>query len=189
MFVKSVLNMVSLLVIAGSIGVAFAGSEQKSPYVDVEGYCVVDINLKNQMKFVQQEEISVPDIKGHVVRVFEVQQKISDAKLCNGDSLISRSLYGMTDDIDHDGSLSGYYIYSTAKGDQLFLKVSGNSQKKAGEDLADYQATGRIIGGTGALSGVEGDYQSLAKFNRNKETIKISAHRLRYKSVEKNSEK
>lgn len=55
----------------------------------------------------------------------------------------------MTDDIDHDGSLSGYYIYSTAKGDQLILKVSGNSQKKAGEDLAYHQETGRIISGTG----------------------------------------
>ena len=47
MFVKSVLNMVSLLVIAGSIGVAFAGSYQKSPYVDAEGYCVVDIGSGN----------------------------------------------------------------------------------------------------------------------------------------------
>ena len=47
MFVKSFLNVVSLLVIAGSTGVVFAGSEQKSPYVDAEGYCVVDIGSGN----------------------------------------------------------------------------------------------------------------------------------------------
>jgi len=36
-------------------------------------------------------------------------------------------------------------IFSTAKGDQLFLKVTGNSQRKVDEDLADVRGTGRII--------------------------------------------
>ena len=189
MFIKSVLNVVSLLVIAGSTGVAFADSHQKSPYVDAEGYCVVDINLKNQMKYVQQEEISVPDIEGHVVRVIEQEQKIKNTKLCNGDGLVLRRAYAMTDYIDHDGSVFGYLIFSTEKGDQLFLKINSNSQKKAGEDLAHAQATGRIVGGTGALVAVEGDYQYTSKFNRNKGVIQPIMNKLRYKIVAKDAKK
>ena len=55
MFVKSFLNVVSLLAIVSSTGVAFADSHQKSPYVDAEGYCVVDIDPSNQIKYVQQK--------------------------------------------------------------------------------------------------------------------------------------
>ena len=189
MFVKSFLNVVSLLAIAASTGVAFAGSDQKSPYVDDEGYCVVDIDPSNQVKYVQQKVIDVPDIKGHVVRIFEVEQKMKNTKLCNGDGLVLRRQYSMTDYIGHDGSLSGYYVYSTEKGDQLFLKVTANSQKKVGEDLSDYQSTGRIIGGAGALAAVEGDYQALAKFNRDKGIIKPIMEKLRYKIVAKDAKK
>ncbi len=190
MLVKSVLNVVSLLVIAGGARVAFAGSEKKSPYVDAEGYCVVDIDSSNPpQKYVQQMAIDVPDIKGHVVHIFETEQKIKNTKLCNGDSLISRRSYYMADFIDHDGSASGYLIFSTAKGDQLFLKVTGNSQRKVDEDLADGQATGRIIGGTGALVAAEGDYQSITKFNRNKGVIQPIMKKLRYKIVDKDAKK
>ena len=189
MFVKSFLNVVSLLAIAGSTGVAFAGSGQKSPYVDAEGYCVVDLNPSNPEKYVQQKVIDVPDIKGHVVRIFETEQKISDTKLCNGDSLVLRNLYAATDYIDHDGSVSGYIIFNTEKGDQLILKFTGNAQKKVGEDLADYQATGRVIGGVGDLSAVEGDYQYTSKFNRDKEIIKPIMNKLRYKIVGKDAKK
>ena len=189
MFVKSFLNVVSLLAIVSSTGVAFAGSEQKSPYVDDEGYCVVDIAPSNPEKYVQQKVIDVPDIKGHVIRIFETEQKISDTKLCNGDSLILKKAYAMTDYIDHDGSVFGYLIFSTEKGDQLFLKINSNSQKKAGEDLAHAQATGRIVGGTGALVAVEGDYQYTSKFNRDKEIIKPIMNKLRYKIVDKDAKK
>ena len=187
MLEKSFLNMASLLVIAGGTGVA---SDQKSPYVDAEGYCVVDIGSGNpQPKYVQQKVIGVPDIKGHVIRVFEAEQKIKNTQLCNGDSLVSSYWYVMADCIDHDGSASGYHIYSTAKGDQLILKFTGNSQRKVDEDLADGQATGRIIGGTGALIAVEGDYQYVGKFNRDKEIIQPIMNKLRYKIVDKDAKK
>ena len=190
MFVKSFLNVVSLLVIAGSTVVAFAGSEQKSPYVDAEGYCVVDIHPSNpQPKYVQQKVIDVPDIKGHVVRIYEIEQKIKNTKLCNGDSLVLVHWYGMRDHIDHDGSISGYDIYTTEKGDQLFFKITGNSQRKVGEDLADEHVTGRIIGGTGALAAVEGGYQEVGKHNRHKKLIKPIMQRLRYKIVAKDAKK
>ena len=189
MLVKSFLNVVSLLVIAGSTGVAFAGSEQKSPYVDAEGYCVVDIDPSNQVKYVQQKVIDVPDIKGHVVRIYEIEQKMKNTKLCNGDGLILKKEYAMTDFIDHDGSVSGYIIFNTEKGDQLILKFTGNSQKKVGEDLADDQYTGRVIGGVGDLSAVEGDYQYTSKFNRDKEIIKPIMNKLRYKIVDKDAKK
>ena len=190
MFVKNLLNVVSLLVIAGGTGVAFAGSEQKSPYVDAEGYCVVDIGSGNpQPKYVQQKVIDVPDIKGHVIRIVEIEQKMKNTKLCNGDGLVLKKVYAMTDFIDHDGSRSGYLIFSTAKGDQLFLKVTANSQKKVGEDLADGQETGRVIGGTGALVAAEGDYQSITKFNRNKGVIQPIMKKLRYKIVDKGARK
>ncbi len=120
MFVKSFLNVVSLLVIAGSTGVVFAGSEQKSPYVDDEGYCVVDIYPSNPDKYVQQKMIDVPDIKGHVIRIHESEQKMKNTKLCNGDGLVLRKLYAATDYIDHDGSVSGYAIYPRKKGISCF---------------------------------------------------------------------
>ncbi len=189
MFVKSFLNVVSLLVIAGSTGVVFADSHQKSPYVDAEGYCVVDIHPSNQLNYVQQKVIDVPDIKGHVVRIFEAEQKMKNTKLCNGDGLVLKKVYAMTDYIGHDGSVSGYAIYTTEKGDQLFLKVTANSQKKVGEDFADNQLTGRVIGGTGDLAAVEGDYQYIAKFNRDKEIIKPIMEKLRYKIVAKGAKK
>ena len=140
-------------------------------------------------KYVQQKAIDVPDIKGHVVRIHEVEQKIKNIKLCNGDSLISRNFYAMTDYIDHDGSSSGYIIFNTEKGDQLFFKVTANSQKKLGEDLSDDQSTGRIIGGTGALVAAEGDYQSIDKFNRNRGVIQPIMKKLRYKIVAKDAKK
>ena len=189
MFVKSFLNVVSLLAIAASTGVAFAGSDQKSPYVDAEGYCVVDIDPSNQVKYVQQKVIDVPDIKGHVVRIYEIEQKMKNTKLCNGDSFVSRRSYGMADFIDHDGSDSGYIIFNTEKGDQLILKFTGNSQKKVGEDLADDQYTGRVIGGVGDLSAVKGDYQYTSKFNRDKEIIKPIMNKLRYKIIDKDAKK
>ena len=189
MFVKSFLNVVSLLVIAGSTVVAFADSHQKSPYVDAEGYCVVDIDPSNQIKYVQQKVIDVPDIKGHVVRIVEIEQKMKNTKLCNGDSLVLKKVYAMMDFIDHDGSVSGYYVYSTEKGDQLFLKFTGNSQKKVGEDLADGQQTARFIGGTGALAAVEGDSQLVVKFNRDKEIAQLIMNKLRYKIVDKGAKK
>ena len=189
MFVKSFLNVVSLLVIAGSTGVAFAGSEQKSPYVDDDGYCVIDLNPSNLPRYVQQKVIDVPDIKGHVVRIYEIEQKIKNTKLCNGDSLVLVHWYGMRDHIDHGGSISGYDIYTTEKGDQLFFKITGNSQRKVGEDLADEHVTGRIIGGTGALAAVEGGYQEVGKHNRHKKLIKPIMQRLRYKIVAKDAKK
>ena len=190
MFVKSFLNVVSLLAIAGSTGVAFAGSEEKSPYVDAEGYCVVDIDPSNpQPKYVQQMVIDVPDIKGHVIRIHESEQKIKNTQLCNGDSLVLLHWYAMTDYIDHDGSFQGYGVFMTAKGDQLFLKITGNAQKEVDEDSADGQITGRIIGGTGALAAVEGDYQYVGKFNRDKGIIKPTMDKLRYKIVAKDAKK
>ena len=133
--------------------------------------------------------IDVPDIKGHVVRIYEIEQKMKNSKLCNGDSFVSRRLYGMADFIDHDGSDSGYFILRTTKGDQLILKFTGNSQKKVGEGLADDQSTARIIGGTGALVAVEGDYQYVGNFNRDKEIIKPIMNKLRYKIVAKDVKK
>ena len=177
------------MVIAGSTGVAFADSHQKSPYVDAEGYCVVDIHPSNQIKYVQQKVIDVPDIKGHVVRIYEIEQKMKNTKLCNGDGLILKKEYAMTDFIDHDGSVSGYIIFNTEKGDQLILKFTGNSQKKVGEDLADTQQTGRFIGGTGALAAVEGDYQLVGKFNRDKEIVQLIMYKLRYKIVDRDAKK
>ncbi len=91
----------------------------------------------------------------------------------------------MTDYIDQDGGQQGYLIFNTEQGDKLFLKHTGNSQNKVGKDLSDAQITGRIIGGTGSLDSVEGDYQIIAKFNRYKEIIKTSMQRLRYKIMEK----
>ena len=179
----------SLLVLAGSTGVAFADSHQKSRYVDAEGYCVVDIDPSNPEKYVQQKVIDVPDIKGHVVRIYEIEQKMKNTKLCNGDGLILKKEYAMTDFIDHDGSVSGYIIFNTEKGDQLILKFTGNSQKKVGEDLADDQYTGRVIGGVGDLSAVEGDYQYTSKFNRNKGVIQPIMNKLRYKIVDKGARK
>ena len=189
MFVKSFFNVVSLLVIAGSTGVAFADSHQKSPYVDDEGYCVVDIDSSNPYRYVQQRVIDVPDIKGHVIRIYKADQKMKNTKLCNGDSLVLSNWYAMTDYIDHDGSQSAYSIFTTAKGDQLFLKITGNAQKKVNEDSADGQGTGRVIGGTGSLSAVEGDYQYVGKFNRDKEIIKPIMEKLRYKIVAKGAKK
>ena len=213
MFAKGFLNVVSLLTVVSISGIAFAGSQQKSPYVDDEGYCVVDIHSSNQIKYVQQQVINVPDaeghvvrtndqfkyvqqkvinvpdIKGHVVRIYEQEQKLSNTKLCNGDSLVLKKVYAMTDYIDHDGSKQGYVIFITAKGDQLFLKYTGNSQKKAGEDLSDSQDTGRIIGGEGSLAAIEGDYQYVGKFNRHKEIIKPIMNKLRYKNVDKDAKK
>ncbi|MEC8882092.1 MAG: hypothetical protein VX737_02265 [Pseudomonadota bacterium] len=115
---------------------------------------MVDIHPSNPEKYVQQKVIDVPDIKGHVIRILETEQKISDTKLCNGDSLVLKEVYAMADYIDHDGSFLGYLIYNTEKGDRLFLKITANSQKKVGEDLSDIQAVGRILGGYGDLSAV-----------------------------------
>ncbi len=152
-----------------------------SPYVDSEGFCVVEIHPSNPKKYIQQKVIDVPDISGHVVRLFHVEQTIKDTPLCHGDSLISMQMYGMTDYIDHDGSASGYVIYTSQQGHKLSLKFSANSQMKPGSPLADYQLVGRVIGGEGTFSAVKGDLQVITKFNRHDGVIVPVVNRLRYK--------
>lgn len=184
---KNFLNLAPFLTLAALIsGVSFADQHQ-STYVDDEGFCVVNIHPSNPIKYIQQKVIDVPDIKGHVVRLFEAQQKIAETTLCNGDSLLSAHWYAMTDFIDHDGNSSGYIIFDTKKGDQMILKVTGNCQKKSSEDLSEAQVTGRVIGGSGALAAVEGHYQRLDKFNRHKEMIKPISNQLRYKILDKDT--
>lgn len=182
-------NFITFLAIFFISITSCANNKASSSYVDDDGYCVVSINPSNPIKYIQQQAINVPDIQGHALRVNKSEQKITDTLLCNGDSLTSSEAYGMTDNIDHDGFGSGYVIFTTTKGDKIFLNVSGNSQKAVGEDLADTQSTGRIIGGTGNLAAAEGDYQYIGKFNRQKEVIQPVTNILRYKIAGKDFKK
>ena len=150
---------------------------------------MVDVITGSEMKKIHKKEIDVPDIKGHVLRVFEIYEKIVDTKLCNGDSLVSRRSYASTDDIDHDGRLSGYDIYTSAKGDQLFVEVTATAQRRPGEELSTHQGIGRIVGGLGYFEGFSGDYQDVIQFNNDKKVSIRSTQTLRYKIEDKDAKK
>ena len=188
MKIRNCLKGLTILTLA-SVSLTSFATKSSSSYVDDEGYCVVNIHPSNKVKYVQQKVINVPDIKDHVLRIAEQEQKIVDTKLCNGDSLVLGRFVNMTDYIDHDGGEQGYDIFNTDKGDQLFIKYTANSQKMAGEDFADYQATGRIIGGTGSLAAAEGGSQTIGKFNRHKEIINTIIFKIRYKIVSEDTKK
>ena len=188
MKIRNCLTGLTILTLAGVSLTSFA-AKSSSSYIDDEGYCVVNIHPSNKIKYVRQDVINVPDIKDHVLRIHLSEQEISDTKLCNGDSLVSGRYSEMGDYIDHDGGAQGYNIFNTEKGDQLFVKYTANSQKMAGEDFADYQNTGRIIGGTGALAAAEGDTQYIGKFNRHKEIINTIIFKIRYKIASEDTKK
>ena len=144
----------------------FASSDTNTPYTDANGYCVVDVNISNDGKYVQEKIINVPDIENHVLRVVEISYPNLQTKMCNGNTIVDIDSYYKTDYIDHDGPFSGYSIVKTKNGDSFVLNSKGNSMKKDTEKFASAQMTGRIISGTGSLSKATGTLQASIQFNR-----------------------
>lgn len=190
MRIRNFLNGLVILSLASVSPSSFA-AKSSSSYVDDEGYCVVNFNLSDKEKYIRQDVINVPDINQHVLRIFKTEKKISNTKLCNGDSLVSSHYYASSDYIDHDGAEHGYNIFTTQKGDKIFVQDAGNNQWEIGKgnDLAYSQITGRIIGGTGDFVTAEGDLQYKGTFNWKKEILNLNILTLRYKISSEDTKK
>ena len=188
MKIRNFLNGLVILSLASVSLTSFAAKSSTS-YIDYEGYCVVNIHPSNKMKYVRQDVIKVPDISKHTLRIFELEQNISNTKLCNGDSLVSNHYYASSDYIDHDGSKLVYNIFTTDKGYKIVVKSTGSSQMKKRSNLSKSLNTGRIIGGTGDFVSAEGGLQYKGTFNWKKEIININTMILRYKIVSQDAKK
>ncbi|MEJ6540286.1 MAG: hypothetical protein QNL94_07840 [Halioglobus sp.] len=181
MEIKNFFKGLTILLLASVCLSSFADKAFSSAYIDSAGYCVVSIPTKEPSKYTEQNIIQVPDIKGHILRSRKTRQQIANSPLCHDDTLVLRETYGISDYIDHDGFSSGYTVFTTGKGEKIFVKWGMNSQKEKGKDLASYQATGRILGGTGNYSAAKGTYQSKGYFDMQKELINVNRILLRYK--------
>ena len=75
MRIRNFIRLVTILPLAcGSLS---ALSDQASfPYLDNNGYCVLNINPSDKVRYAQQQVIKVPDAKGHVLRIHELHQTI-----------------------------------------------------------------------------------------------------------------
>ncbi|MBV53456.1 MAG: hypothetical protein CL816_05240 [Coxiellaceae bacterium] len=188
MIIRSLLNLPIILTLACISLTSFA-NKNDSPHLDNEGYCVIDIPNDYERSYDQQKIIPVPDVKGHIIRIHEQSQKLKNTKLCNGENLVSATYYALTDYVDLTGSISGYAIFKTDKGDRIFIKATGIASKEAEGDLANNQTIGIVIGGTGSLASASGDYQYIGRHNRIKEKNITIINKLRYKIASDDNKK
>ena len=173
------IKLCSLLLLSTS---CFAVSKISNPYTDANGYCVVDIDINHDAKYVQEKIINVPDIDNHILRIVEIERQNLKTKMCNDDTIISINSYLTTDLISHDGTESGYSIAKTKNGDSIIIQNKANNLKKDIEEHANAQIIGRIIGGTGRLSKATGTLQASVKFNRmGEKIIKVNTFLIKYK--------
>jgi hypothetical protein len=117
-------------------------------------------------KYTQNQIIDVGDVPNHFVRSFELHSTVpANAPTINGLKLIEEWHRGTADVTDGHGTASFYIIYVMENGDKAFARASTVIQPASGKSLGTI--SGRIIGGTGKLAGLQGNVRVLATFDPN----------------------
>jgi hypothetical protein len=116
-------------------------------------------------KFTQQLTVDVGDTPNHVVRVFEIRYTFPNPPVINGLKLVEAWDRGFGDRIDGSGPATIYTVYVMENGDKVFIRNIGVVQNTAGK--LTNTVVGNITGGTGKLTGIQGNTRSVANFNYN----------------------
>jgi hypothetical protein len=117
-------------------------------------------------KYTQQLTINVGDIPNHVARVFEIHYTFTNnAPVINGLKVVESWDRGFGDRIEGSGPLTLYTEFVMDNGDKFFTRIVGIVQNTAGKLTSTN--VGNILGGTGKLTGIQGNIRSGGSFNYN----------------------
>jgi hypothetical protein len=114
-------------------------------------------------KYTQQLNLTAGDIPNHVVRAFELHRVPSNPAVINGVKLVEDNNWGLTDLVDGNGSATVYSVYSMENGDKFFARAALVIENSGGKLTATQ--VGRITGGTGKLSGIQGSTRVVTHFD------------------------
>jgi hypothetical protein len=115
-------------------------------------------------KYTQNQLIDVGDIPDHFVRSFELHSTLpANAATINGLKLVETWSRGTADVTEGHGTAAFYIIYVMENGDKAFARAATIIQPVSGKSVGT--VTGRIIGGTGKLAGIQGNVRVLATFD------------------------
>jgi hypothetical protein len=116
-------------------------------------------------KYVQQLNVDVGDIPGHIVRVFDLSRNHREnSPVINGVKMMEETARGLTDIINGNGSTVVYTVYTMENGDKFFSRATQVSTG-APDGTITAVGTGPITGGTGHLENIHGIVKFAVKFN------------------------
>jgi hypothetical protein len=119
---------------------------------------------KGVSKYPHQLALDVGDIPGHKVGVFEVLRINPDFKLpCDKATVVEHHGYGLSDQINRNGRVSAYDVYTLDSGDKIYSQWSGTVQTETaadGSSKTTVAGTATWIGGTGRYQSVRGVMRS-----------------------------
>jgi len=115
--------------------------------------------LAGNTKYTQQHLIEVGDVPGHQVRVFEINRTFppgtGDAPSFNGVRVTEQWARSLSDYVDANGRVFGYFVYSMENGDKVFGRYEGITQTAAaGKSTTPTIVT--LTGGTGKFKDLRG---------------------------------
>ena len=115
-------------------------------------------------KFIQQVNVDVGDMPGHIVRVFDVHRTFpANQPVINGLKLTEESDRGDVDIVNGSGSGTLYAVYVMDNGDKFSARTTTLVEPGAGKLTAT--SVGVITGGTGKLAGIQGTVREVTTFD------------------------
>jgi len=117
-------------------------------------------------KYTFQHSFEIPDISGHVLRLFELRSTWPDggAPTIQGEKVVEAISRATSDRVAGNGLVRGYTIWRFENGDQVFQEYSNTVQTVANPDQSaktTFVGTYVMTGGTGKLKGIKGVGQVL----------------------------
>ena len=115
--------------------------------------------LAGNTKYTQQHLIEVGDAPGHQVRVFEINRTFpsgtGDAPSFNGIRVTEQWVRSLSDYVEANGRVFGYFVYDMENGDKVFGRYDGITQTAApGKTTTPTIIT--LTGGTGKFKDLRG---------------------------------
>jgi hypothetical protein len=156
MKMQSILATIALLCLA----VALPGSNVLAQQKQQVSFKVPDENAK----FIVSQNVEVGDVPNHIVRMFEVQNRLpNNTPAINGLKPVELWNRGTGELTEGNGSSTGYFMVVMENSDKFFARAASVIQNVSGKITATTVA--RIIGGTGRLAGIEGTVRQVVSFD------------------------
>jgi hypothetical protein len=112
-------------------------------------------------KYTFQHTLEIPDIPGHVLRVFELRTTWPDggSPTVEGQKVVEAISRATSDNVAGNGLVRGYGIWRFESGDQVFQEFSDAVQAVVNPDQSKkttFVGTIVMTGGTGKMKGIKG---------------------------------
>jgi hypothetical protein len=122
-----------------------------------------------ESRYVQQHVIDVGDVKGHQVRILEVQRVHSKKQIVlDGVEVVEEWDRGFSDYTNGVGPARGYGIWVLNDGNKVFLEWNGTAHSEAtatGSKRGTFNGATKIVGGTGKFAKIRGVMTDAVEFD------------------------